>query len=115
MSFREKSRNGYSVNVFLLQFLGGFSKLFQKQKLFCVWFFCEPVIVLAKAEAVEIGGENSLPSLTGIEKSYFLCLVGAKMDIEEVDGKSWAWVEEDDAEKSGVDCEKFVLGLDESD
>ncbi|GFQ96137.1 cytochrome P450 4V2 [Trichonephila clavata] len=53
MSFREKSRNGYSVNVFLLQFFGGFSKLFQKQKMFCVWFFCEPVIVLAKAEAVE--------------------------------------------------------------
>ncbi|XP_055934501.1 cytochrome P450 4V2-like isoform X2 [Argiope bruennichi] len=63
----EKSRNGYSLNVIFLQMLGGFSKLFEKQKLFCVWFFCSPVIVLAKAEAVEVILSN--PKM--IEKSWF--------------------------------------------
>ncbi|GBM33173.1 Cytochrome P450 4V2 [Araneus ventricosus] len=63
----EKSRNGHSVNVFLLQMLGGFSKLFEKQKLFCIWFFCSPVIILTKAEAVE--AILSDPKI--IEKSWF--------------------------------------------
>ncbi|GFT76674.1 hypothetical protein TNCV_3135011 [Trichonephila clavipes] len=36
------------------------------------------------------------------------------VDIEEVDGKRCAWVEEDDVETSGVDIDKFVLGLDET-
>ncbi|GFT86251.1 cytochrome P450 4V2 [Nephila pilipes] len=53
LSFSERSRNGYSILVCAQQVLAGYSKLFVNAKLYCLWLFFFPIIVLAKAEAVE--------------------------------------------------------------
>ncbi|GFQ63977.1 cytochrome P450 4V2, partial [Trichonephila clavata] len=49
----QKSRNAYSILVCGQQILAGYAKLFVYSKIYSVWIFFYPLIILAKAEAVE--------------------------------------------------------------
>ncbi|GIX82254.1 cytochrome P450 4V2 [Caerostris extrusa] len=78
-----KSRNGHSLTVcvksvhaFLLfldaqQIVAGFAKILPHEKLYCIWLFCHPIIVLAKAETVEL----ILSGTKIIEKAWFYKLL----------------------------------------
>ncbi|XP_035223413.1 uncharacterized protein LOC118196120 [Stegodyphus dumicola] len=51
--YNEISRNGYSLNVFILQILSAYSELFRNKKLFCFWILYSPFVICVKADAVE--------------------------------------------------------------
>ncbi|GFT27437.1 retrovirus-related Pol polyprotein from transposon TNT 1-94 [Trichonephila clavipes] len=53
------SKKGYSILVSAQQVLAGYAKIFVHAKIYCIWIFFYPIIVLAKAEAVEV--DMSLP------------------------------------------------------
>ncbi|CAL1298224.1 unnamed protein product [Larinioides sclopetarius] len=53
LPFSAKARNGYTLNVFLLMLFEAYSKLLNDAPLFCFWFFCSPIVVLYKTEAIE--------------------------------------------------------------
>ncbi|GFQ94717.1 uncharacterized protein TNCT_320661, partial [Trichonephila clavata] len=73
----ERSRNGYSILVCAQQVLAGYAKLFVHAKLYCLRLFIYPVIVLAKAEAVEaiFNGPKTIDRPPIYEK--FFALFGA--------------------------------------
>ncbi|KAG8177132.1 hypothetical protein JTE90_012015 [Oedothorax gibbosus] len=52
-SFRSESRNGFHFNVNVLQILNGFSEVFRKDNLYCIWFSYVPFVIVNKAKAVE--------------------------------------------------------------
>ncbi|GBN11680.1 hypothetical protein AVEN_175123-1, partial [Araneus ventricosus] len=49
----KKARNEQSVLVYLQQLLLAYGKLLEQEKLYCLWLFSLPLIVLPTAEAVE--------------------------------------------------------------
>ncbi|GIY15069.1 cytochrome P450 4V2 [Caerostris darwini] len=54
LPFFGRSRNGYSILVYIQQLIGAYGKMFAREKLYCLWLAFHPLIVLAKAEAVEV-------------------------------------------------------------
>ncbi|GIY20727.1 cytochrome P450 4V2 [Caerostris extrusa] len=71
LRFSTKSRNGHSLMVYAQQVAAGWAKIFTQEKLYCIWLFCHPVVVLAKAEAVEL----ILSGTRVIEKAWFYKLL----------------------------------------
>ncbi|GIY15071.1 cytochrome P450 4V2 [Caerostris darwini] len=71
LRFSAKLRNGHSLMVYAQQFVAGSAKLLTQEKLYCIWLFCHPVVVLAKAEAVEL----VLSGTKVIEKAWFYKLL----------------------------------------
>ncbi|CAL1271439.1 unnamed protein product [Larinioides sclopetarius] len=62
LSLTKKGRNGQTILAFAHQLLLKHAKLLEQEKLYCEWLFFYPVIVLSKAEAVEVlyGGTKSI-------------------------------------------------------
>ncbi|CAL1271347.1 unnamed protein product [Larinioides sclopetarius] len=66
--FSKKSRNGQSVLVYLQQLVLAYRKLLEQEKLYCLWLFFLPLIILPNAEAVE----EVFSGMKTIEKPFFI-------------------------------------------